>query len=104
MGISKKQWLKVGLAVAGAVVPGVAQVESSIEALRSKDPTVKKSDALRDLILNSVVAAEGVSAKDFINNPILNQVVQRIIDDVVLLNDLAPLLLRKNGAIDKDLP
>ena len=62
-----KTFLKVGQVLIENMVPGVAQVEAiakSIPALKGK----AKADAVIDLSVQSILAAEGISGKDFVEN------------------------------------
>src|SRR5262249_3163580 len=86
----KISWLtvaRIGANVVGQIVPGVAAVEQLAETLGSVRGDQKKQ-AIVDLVKNSVLAAEGLTAKEFQLRPDLDSAVGAIVDAVVHLHNL----------------
>ena len=78
------RWLKTTIAIAGAVVPGVAQVEQIARTLPSLRGQ-QKQDAVVELVKASLLAAEGVTDKDLLDDPAVADATRRVIDVVVAL-------------------
>ena len=81
------KWLKFANDVAKAIVPGVAQVE----AIAATIPTLKgaqKQDAVVQLVKASLMAVEGVTEKDLLNDPDVENATRGVIDAVVALQNV----------------
>jgi hypothetical protein len=79
-----KQVLHVGATIAGSVVPGVAMVEQIATALGGLKGR-QKQDAVVALVNNTLLAVEGVSAKDLANDADVEAATRAVIDAVVAL-------------------
>ena len=77
-----KTFLSVGKVLLENMVPGVATIESIAKTL----PGLKgqaKADAVIDLGVNSILAAEGITGKDFVNDAEFQAGVQEVNDGLV---------------------
>lgn len=73
---------KIGLAVAGAVVPGVAQVEAAVNEFKSgKD----KREAVLKLATGAVQAVEFAASEDLVNDAEFQMGLRMINDGNVLM-------------------
>lgn len=80
-------WVNLGLNIAKAVLPGVAQVEAISKAL----PGLKgqaKQDAVVELVKQSVIAAEGITNRDILNDPEVEKATRGIVDAVVAFQNV----------------
>lgn len=84
-------WLKtlgsIGLQIAGAIIPGVAAIEQIARAIPGMHG-VQKQDALIALVKNALLAAEGISRKDLLDDTEVEAATRRVIDAVVALDNL----------------
>src|SRR5258708_33621213 len=87
MKISWLQVARIGAGVVGQIVPGVTLVEQLAERLPSLTGGDKKQ-AIIDLVKNGVLAAEGLTSKDFGLDPELTAGVGGIVDAVVAFHNL----------------
>lgn len=88
--MKKSDVFKAILAGASAFIPGGNAVKAGIEALvhRNDDPdddVEEVADAITQIAVGSVQAAEGLSGKDFIDDPVFAQLVENLKGDVRLL-------------------
>lgn len=93
MGLSKKQIFQAILAGASAFVPGGAGVQAGIEKLihRNPDPdddVTEVADAIAQIAVGSMLAAEGLTEKDFVRDDIFLLVVENIKGEILLLQQL----------------
>ncbi len=84
-------WLKkigsIGLAVAAATIPGVAAIEQIAQAIPGlKGPA--KQQAVIDLVKNALVAAEGETDRDLLNDADVEAATRAVIDAVVALDNV----------------
>ncbi len=95
--MSKPNWksiLQIAVAIAGSQVPAIARVEADVEALIAKGQPKPSNEArllaARSLVLDSVEAAEGLAAKDLVNDAEIARLVDGVSSAIVaLLNGLA---------------
>ena len=88
------KWVKFGLSVAGAAIPGVAQVEAiakNLPGLKGK----AKQDAVVELVKASVLASESIADKDLLNDPEVEKATRGIVDAVVAFQSV---LAKKQAA------
>lgn len=96
MGMPK--WLKAVVTIAGAVVPGVAQVEAIAKAI----PTLKgkqKQDAVVELVKTGLQSAEELSGHDLANDAEVIDATRAVIDAEVALmkaKDALAAVIKKN--------
>lgn len=88
---------RIGLAIAGAIVPGVGQIEAIIKALPGlKGP--QKQDALVQLVKHSLETAEGLTDKDLLDDAEVEAATRAVIDAVVHLDNVVELKRRARTA------
>lgn len=88
--MKKSDVFKALLQGAAAFIPGGVNVQTGIEALihRNSDPdddVDEVASAIAQIAVGSVQAAEGLSEKDFVNDPIFLQIVENIKGEIKLL-------------------
>lgn len=91
--MNKKQIFEAILTGATAFIPGGAGVKEGIDHLvhRNTDPTDDVDEvagAIAQIAVGSMIAAEGLSEKDFVQDAIFLQVVENIKGDIRLLQQL----------------
>lgn len=91
--MTKKELLKVILGTAVAFVPGGPAVKGGIEALinRNTDPdddVDEVAEAVADIVAGTMLAVEGLSEKDFVDDPVLAQLLDNIKGDIRLYAQL----------------
>ena len=81
------KWVRFGLNLAGAAIPGVAQVEAisrSLPSLKGK----AKQDAVIELVKASVLATESATERDLLNDPEVEKAARGIVDAVVAFQNV----------------
>lgn len=63
-----KAFVSVGHALVKAIVPGVAEAEAAFASLPGKHGAAKL-EAVEEIAVASVLAAEGISGQDYVNDP-----------------------------------
>lgn len=87
MKVDWKSMLHLGAKIVGTVVPGVAAVEQIATELTTMRGA-QKQDAVVMLVRNALLAAEGLSAKDLLNDADVELATRRVIDAVVALQNV----------------
>lgn len=82
-----KAFLNVGLAIAGAIVPGVGEVEAIVKALPGTKGQ-QKQDMLVELVKHSLVTAEGLTERDLLDDAEVEAATRAVIDAVVHLDNV----------------
>lgn len=91
---------KAILAGAVAFIPGGQAVRDDIERLLHKndnpdDDVDEVADAIADLAVDALIATEGLTGKNIVNDPVVRQVAEGIKNDIRLLQLV---LVRKDAA------
>lgn len=97
MGFPWKNLANIGLMIAGATIPGVAAVEQvakAIPGLKGK----QKQDAVFALVQSSLVAAEGISGKDLLDDADVAAATRGVIDATVALQNIIAAKHAQTGA------
>jgi len=85
------KWLKglgkTGLAIAGALIPGVAAIEAVAEALPGLSGK-QKQDAVVELVKSALLASEGVSEKDLLDDAEVEKAARAVVDATVALMNI----------------
>lgn len=85
--MKKKDIFNAILTGAALFIPGGAQVKKGIEIIidRNEDPdddVEELSGAISDVVIGSVKAAEGLSGKDLVNDPVLKVLDAKVKSDI----------------------
>lgn len=107
MNANVSKFLRMGLAIAEAVVPGVAQVENAAKLLPSLKGKAKQ-DAVVDLVTGSLKATEFAINKDLLNDEDVLAATRAVIDaEVAVMNAksaLVHVVASKGAAVPADVP
>ena len=91
--MKKSEVFKLIAGIGIAFVPGGEKVKAGIEALRNRndDPTDdadEVADAVLDIAVGAMLAVEGLSEKDLVDDAVFAQLGQNIKGDIVLYQQL----------------
>ena len=93
------RWKQIGglaLAIVGAVVPAVSQVENGVKAAMEARSGADKQAAALELVKSSVALVEQLSDKDLVNDPEVEGATRAVIDAVVHLQNV---LVKKQAPV-----
>lgn len=102
MGRSKKKlFLDIGLAVAGAIVPGVAEVEDAVKEYRNGGD---KRKAVLEMVQGSLKASEELAGReDLLNDPLMKAGIGLVNDGMALIQKAIEQRERKHAIASEDL-
>lgn len=85
MKVDWRQVVHIGAQIVGTVVPGVAAIETIAQQFGKLQGT-QKQDAVVELVRQSLLAAEGVTARDLADDADVATATRAVIDAVVALH------------------
>lgn len=89
------RWVGMAFAVAKAVIPGVAQIES-VAKIFPQLKGVDKQNAVVALVKASLQASEFVADRDLLNDPEVEKATRAVIDAVVAFQNI---VAKKTGTL-----